>query len=476
MKPFCCTDFTEDKPREECGVFGIFTKGEDQTLAAESCYHGLFALQHRGQESCGIAVSNHGIITGHRGLGRVSDVFHTSLLKKLEGNIAISHVNDSKGAVQINNAQPLIIRYKKGRIAVAQNGNLTNIQQLSDDLAKTGALFQTNTNSEIIAHLIAKERLHSGNIETAVANIVPKLEGAYSLLVMSPNKLVAARDPHGFRPLVLGKLGHSDIIASESCALTAIGASFVRDILPGEVVVVTKDGVKTIVEGNAAKRRICIFEYIYYARPDSVVDGFSIHESRLRAGKRLAQQHPVDADMVIAVPDSGIDAAIGYARESGIPYGLGFVRNNYVGRTFIKPQQNRRRSSVDIKLNVLRESIQGKRIIMVDDSIVRGTTSANIIRMLKNAGAKEVHVRISSPTIHYPCFYGTDIPAKDKLVANRRSLSELRLDLGADSLGFLYVDSLNALIDANTKTYCDACFTGDYPIQVQETQTSSPNE
>lgn len=452
-------------PHDECGVFGVYSSTE--IPAASLCRDGLYALQHRGQESCGIAVSDMGVIEGRRGMGLVSEAFR-EVPDDLCGQIAISHVRYSTaGKSVLENAQPLIMRYLKGRFAVAHNGNLVNAEEIREELAQGGAMFHTTIDSEAIAHLIAHERMNAPNIEQAVIRTMKKLRGAYSLLVMSPTKLVAARDPLGFRPLVLGKLGDAWVVASETCALDTIGAQFVRDIEPGEVIRIDSRGVESFRDNCTGKRRICIFEYIYFARPDSVLDGVEAHASRVMAGRLLARQYPVEADVVIGVPDSGLDAALGLSFESGIPYEMGFVRNNYVGRTFIKPDQSERKKSVNIKLNALAQAVAGKRVIMVDDSIVRGTTSANIVYALKQAGAKEVHVRISSPTIHNPCYFGTDIPTREELTSNHHTVDELCKLIGADSLGFLKAESLGELIGeggAPEKTFCDACFTGDYPI------------
>lgn len=451
---------------EECGVFAIYGSEKIEN-PAEYAYLALYAMQHRGQQSCGIAVSNDGVIECEKGMGLVSEVFTEDKLNKLHGQNIIAHVlYSAQGSSNIQSAQPIVMRYGKGRLCVANNGSLVNADELRNLLAQNGAMFRSNSDAELIAQIVAKERMFCHSIEEAVKLTCENIKGAYSMVVMSPTKIVAARDPHGFRPLVLGKMPEgSYVVVSETCALNAIGAEFVRDIEPGEIVVIDCDGARTYYKPESCQRRICIFEYIYFARPDSVMDGVSIHGSRVNAGRLLARQHPVEADLVIGVPDSGLDAATGYARESGIPFGMGFVRNNYVGRTFIKPTQEQRASSVGIKLNVLAENIKGKRVVMVDDSIVRGTTCADIIRLLKNAGAKEVHVRICSPTIHYPCFYGTDIPTREELTSNRHSVDELCEIIGADSLGFLDRDSLGELIGACGKTYCDACFTGDYPVK-----------
>lgn len=451
---------------EECGVFALYGNGfvEDP---AEYAYLALYAMQHRGQQSCGIAVSNSGVIDCTKGMGLAADVFDEEKLAKLKGENVIAHALYSTAkASNIQGAQPFVMRYGKGRLALAHNGSLVNADELRSELSKTGAMFRSNSDAEIMAQLIAKERLFTHSVEEAVQIAVKKLRGAFSFVVMSPRKIVAVRDPFGFRPLTIGITKEGCyVVVSETCALNALGAEFVRDVNPGEIVVIDGDGMRTYYQEENCKRRICIFEYIYFARPDSVMDGVSIHGSRIQAGRLLARQHPVDADIVIGVPDSGLDAAIGYARESGIEYGMGFVRNNYVGRTFIKPTQEQRASSVGIKLNVLSETVKDKKVVMVDDSIVRGTTCADIVRLLKNAGAKEVHVRISSPTLHYPCLYGTDIPTREELTSNRHSVEELCEIIGADTLGFLNRETLGELIGTCEKTYCDACFTGDYPIK-----------
>ncbi|NLB35789.1 MAG: amidophosphoribosyltransferase [Clostridiales bacterium] len=450
------------KLHEECGVFGIF--GDDVMKPASAAYYGLFALQHRGQESCGIAVSDMGVLKCRKDMGLVGEVFSDKDLEALNGHMAIGHVRYSTmGGSCVENCQPFLVRHSKGRLAIAHNGNLTNAEELRGELALDGAMFQTTTDSEVIAHIIARERTRCGSMEQAVANTVKRLKGAFSMLVMSPRKLIAVRDSLGFRPLVLGRLGNSYIFASETCALDAIGAQRIRDIEPGEIVVISAEGINSIRDNCSGVRKICIFEYIYFARPDSVIDGIEVHASRIKAGRLLAQQYPANADIVIGVPDSGLDAALGFSRASGIEYSVGFTRNNYVGRTFIKPEQSQRRASVDIKLNVLTPNIRGKKVVMVDDSIVRGSTTVNIIKALKKAGAKEVHVRISSPTIHWPCYFGTDIPTREELTSNHNSVDRLCRLIGADSLAFLKVESLCELIDSKEKTFCDACFTGNYP-------------
>lgn len=450
-----------DELHEECGVFGVYNvDGED---VAGLVYYGLFALQHRGQESCGIAVSENRDIRYYKNMGLVNEVFTEENLDKLHGDIAIGHVRYSTAGSSVRaNAQPLVTKYVKGTLAIAHNGNLVNAVDLREELEKNGAIFQTTIDSEVIAYLVARERVTSKSVEEAVAKAMKFISGAYSLLVMSPRKLTCARDPYGFKPLCIGKKDHTYVVASETCALDAVGASFVRDVLPGEIITITENGIASNTMYCHKKPARCIFEYIYFARPDSMIDGVSVFNSRIMAGRILAQTHPVEADLVVGVPESGNDAAMGYALESGIPYGRAFVKNNYVGRTFIKPKQSMREQSVRIKLNVLKDVVKGKRIVMIDDSIVRGTTSGRIVKMLKDAGATEVHVRISSPPFKFPCYFGTDIPSCDQLIANQYTIEEIGEMLGADSLGYLDVTRLGEMVDGID--YCDACFTGDYPV------------
>lgn len=456
-----------DKIREECGVFGIYDL--DGGEVASSIYYGLFALQHRGQESCGIAVSDttgpKGKVLAYKDMGLVNEVFTPERIEQLHGNIGIGHVRYSTaGSSTRENAQPLVLNYVKGTLGIAHNGNLINANELREELEYTGAIFQTTIDSEVIAYHIARERLKCRTVEAAAARAMDKLKGAYSLIVMSPRKLIGARDPYGFKPLCIGKRDNAYILASETCALDAVGAEFVRDVLPGEIVTISKDEIASDTSRCNQKTARCIFEYIYFARPDSVFDGISVYSSRIMAGRLLAKRHPVEADLVVGVPESGNDAALGYSLETGIPYGKAFVKNNYVGRTFIKPKQNQRETSVRIKLNVLKEVVKDKRIIMIDDSIVRGTTSERIVGMLKAAGAKEVHVRISSPPFKYPCYFGTDIPSGDQLIATGHTIEEIRDMIGADSLGYLEVETLPELIE-NGMTFCDGCFTGNYPME-----------
>lgn len=462
-------DLAGDKLREECGVFGIYDfDGND---VASTIYYGLFALQHRGQESCGIAVSDtegpKGKVSVYKGMGLCNEVFQPEHLERLHGNLGVGHVRYSTaGSSTRENAQPLVLNYVKGTLAMAHNGNLVNAPELRRELEYTGAIFQTTIDSEVIAYHIARARIKSPTVEEAVSEAMKKLKGAYSLVIMSPRKLIGARDPYGFKPLCIGKRDNAYILASESCALETIGAHFVRDVDPGEVVTITAKGISSnrdMCFSDRSKEARCIFEYIYFARPDSVFDGVSVYQSRIQAGRFLAMDSPVDADLVVGVPESGNAAALGYSMESGIPYGTAFVKNAYVGRTFIKPKQSSRESAVRIKLNVLREAVCGKRVIMIDDSIVRGTTSDLIVHMLREAGAKEVHVRISAPPFLHPCYFGTDIPSEDQLIAHNRTVEEIRQILGADSLSYLRLERLSQM--AEGRPICTACFSGDYPIE-----------
>lgn len=459
---------------EECGVVGVYDYQGGEVAA--SIYYGLFALQHRGQESCGIAVGDtfgpKGKVLTKKGMGLVNDVFSADILEQLNGNIGVGHVRYSTAGASVReNAQPLVLNYVKGTLAIAHNGNLVNAVELRKDLERTGAIFQTTIDSEVIAYHIARERLHTRSAEEAVFQAMQKIQGAYALAVMSPRKLIGARDPLGLKPLCIGKKEHAYVIASETCALTAMGATFVRDVEPGEIVTITKDGITSNRALQQAHTARCIFEYIYFARPDSKIDGVSVYSARIQAGKALAKSYPVEADLVIGVPDSGLLAAKGYAEQSGIAYGIGFHKNSYVGRTFIKPKQSQRESSVKVKLNVLEEVVRGKRIVMVDDSIVRGTTCANIIKMLKAAGALEVHVRISSPPFRYPCYYGTDVPSNEQLIAYTHTKEELQKVIGADSLGYLKVEDLQSMV--GDLGICNACFTGTYPTQIPKKETLS---
>lgn len=458
--------------KEECGVFGIYDKsGQD---VAASIYYGLCSLQHRGQESCGIAVSDtngpQGNIAYHKNLGLVSEVFKEETLEKLHGNLGIGHVRYSTtGASVRENAQPLVLNYIKGTLALAHNGNLVNAEELKKELVYGGAVFHTTTDSEMIAYYIARERVHSKSVEEAVLRTARKLKGAYALVVTSPRKLIAVRDPFGLKPLCIGKREEAYVIASESCALSSVGAEFIRDVEPGEVVTITPEGIDSNKELQAEHAdkvgacAHCVFEYIYFARLDSVIDGIKVYDARIRAGEILAQTYPVEADLVTGVPESGITAARGYAKKSKIPFELAFYKNSYIGRTFIKPTQKERESSVKLKLNVLSSVVRGKRIVLVDDSIVRGTTMANLIRMLKQAGALEVHVRISAPPFLYPCYYGTDVPSNELLIASDHTEEEIRKLVGADSLGYLKIDGLQKMV--GDLGICKACFDSQYPCR-----------
>ncbi len=453
---------------EECGVFGAYDM--DGGDVAPSIYYGLFALQHRGQESCGIAVTDTNgqrKVLSQKGLGHVDDVFDREVLAKLQGNLGVGHVRYSTaGGTCVENAQPLVINYVKGTLAIAHNGNLVNAIELREELGQTGAIFQTTIDCVVSAYNVSRERLNTRKAEDAVKNAMKKIKGAYALVVSSPRKLIGARDPLGLKPLCIGRRDNTWFLSSESCAVAAVGAEFVRDVRPGEIVSITKDGLASDMEMaiEAGKQSRCIFEYIYFARTDSTLDGINVYHSRIVAGKTLAESYPVEADLVVGVPDSGLVAAKGYSERSGIPYGMAFHKNSYVGRTFIKPLQSERESSVKIKLSVIEEVVRGKRIVMVDDSIVRGTTCANIIKMLKKAGAREVHVRISSPPFLYPCYFGTDVPSNEQLIAHSHTTEEIRQMIGADSLGYMKIEKLSDMVDGIG--YCDACFTGNYPMEV----------
>ena len=453
-----------DSVHEECGVFGIYGAPGSDVVA--KTYTALYALQHRGQESCGIAVNNDGLIRYHRDVGLVPEVFDRESLEKLgTGNMAVGHVRYSTtGDHNRSNAQPLVVRHIKGPLVLAHNGNLTNAAELREELEMDGAIFHSTTDSEVISYIVTKHRIRTGSIEQALEVAMSKIRGAYSLVMMSASKLIGARDPHGFRTLCLGRLGDSYVFASETCALDSVGATLVRELDPGEIVKINHRGVRSIRTHCGGKGNMCVFEYVYFARPDSVIAGASVHKARLLAGKLLAEQHPVEADVVVGVPDSGLDAALGYARASGIPYGVGFIKNRYVGRTFIQPTQGERESAVRIKLNAIGDTIRGKRVVMVDDSIVRGTTGGRIINLLREAGAAEVHLRVSSPPFLHPCYFGTDIDSRDKLVANHKTVPEIAEMFGADSLGYLSVEGVSQIAAGANSGFCVGCFTGSYPV------------
>jgi amidophosphoribosyltransferase len=458
------SSYHDDKLHEECGIIGIYEKDNKNT--GKLTYVGLIALQHRGQESAGIAVNNDGIITCYKEMGLVSEVFDNQILNLLKGDMSIGHVRYSTtGESFVTNAQPLVVKYKNGTIALAHNGNLVNAQALRREMEDQGMIFTTSIDSEIIASLIAKN--YTTDIVEAISKTMDKIKGAYALTIMTNEKLIGVRDKHGMRPLVLGKLGEGFVLASETCALDTIGAQFVRDINPGEIVIIDESGIKSI-QTKVEEKAICIFEYIYFARPDSVIDGIGVYGARHRAGRMLAKEQPVEADAVICVPDSGTPAAIGYALESGIPYTVGLIKNRYIGRTFIQPTQKIREEGVSLKLNPLREEIEGKRIIMVDDSIVRGTTSKKIVQALRDAGAKEVHVRVSSPVILHSCYFGIDTPCKDELVGASTLIEKIKDKIGADSVGYLSHEGLIKSIGSCGKGYCTACFSGEYPMDITE--------
>lgn len=455
---------------EECGVFGVWAPSEaDVSLTA---YYGLYALQHRGQESAGIAVNDDGIFRYYRDLGLVNDVFTPAQLEKLgKGRMAVGHVRYStSGITNRINAQPIVVNHSKGRMALAHNGNLVNSYELRTELENEGCIFQSTTDTEVISYIITRERIRTGSLEEAVCRAMDKIRGAYSLVIMSPSKLIAVRDEHGFRPLCYGVTEDGQyVVASESCALDAVGAKLIRDIKPGEILIFDDNGIRSIEEhcGRTCPS-LCVFEYIYFARPDSVIDGCSVHEARVRAGAFLALEHPVQADVVIGVPDSGLDAAIGYSRQSGISYGVGLIKNKYIGRTFIAPTQKARENLVRIKLNPVAEVIRGKRVILIDDSIVRGTTSARIVKLIREAGAKEVHMRVSAPPFLNPCYYGTDIDSRENLIACHHTVEETAKIIGVDSLGYLSVRNALEIAKgaAGNQNFCAACFNGEYPTEI----------
>lgn len=456
---------SSDKPHEECGVFGIYRRSAEQDVVTTT-YYGLYALQHRGQESCGMAVNDDGVIIKRRDLGLVNEVFTPQVMAGIpRGNMCIGHVRYATTGTPVRaNAQPFVIRHIKGNMALAHNGNLTNSAELRREYELAGGIFHSTSDTEVIAYAITRERLTAPSIEAAVERAMDTLAGAYSLVVMSPRKLIAVRDPHGFHPLCIGKLGDSDIIASESCAITAAGGQFVRDVEPGEVVVFDENGCRSLRSHCSGKSGLCVFEYVYFARPDSVLDGASVHRARRNAGKLLAKEHPIEADVVIGVPDSGLDAALGYSQQSGIPYGIGLLKNKYIGRTFIQPDQKLRENTVRIKLNPISDTVAGKRVVLVDDSIVRGTTSRQIVQLLREAGAAEVHFLSSAPMFLYPCYFGTDIDSRDKLIAANHTIPEMEEMLGVDSLGFLSVEGVRQIAEGCKLEFCTGCFSGEYPV------------
>ncbi len=454
-----------DKLHEECGVFGIWS--DEAVSASQYIYYGLIALQHRGQESAGIVVCDTrgpiGNICAHKDMGLVSEVFHKETLERLRGNIGIGHVRYSTaGGSIVENAQPIFLNYAKGTLALAHNGNITNAEELRKELTDEGVFFSGNSDSEVIAYKIARERMNCGSIEEASSKVAARLKGGYALLIMSPQKLIGIRDPLGLKPLCIGRKDNTYFFSSESTALAAVDAEFVRDVLPGELVTITKDGITSCMALHSDQKAHCIFEYIYFARLDSVIDGISVYDARIRGGRALADRYPVEADVVTGVPESGLTAAVGYSEASGIPFKLAFAKNNYVGRTFIKPTQEERLSAVHAKLRVIESVVKGKRVVLIDDSIVRGTTIANLIMTMRKAGATEVHVRISSPPFLYPCYYGTDVPDNSQLIANEYSVEEICKKIGADSLGYMSLEDFHKM--TGDLPICSACFDNHYPI------------
>ena len=451
--------------KEECGVFGVWGVPH----AAEVTYYGLHSLQHRGQEGCGIvSVNDNGELHRVKGLGLVTEVFNSENLGSLHGNMAVGHVRYSThGGGGIENVQPFLFRHNSGDFALVHNGNVVNSAQLRKYLEDRGSLFQSTSDSEILAHLIKKEPVERNSPRIIpIMEALNMIEGAFAFMVMTNHRIYAMRDKYGLRPLSIGRIGDGYVLSSETCAFSVVGAEFVRDVEPGEIVTITKDGIrsdKSMCLPDSKKQARCVFEYIYFARPDSVFDGVSVYHSRIHAGRCLAIDSPVNADLVVGVPESGNAAALGYSMQSGIPYGTAFVKNSYVGRTFIKPKQSSRVSAVKVKLNVLKEAVAGKRVIMIDDSIVRGTTSHLIVKMLRDAGAKEVHVKVSAPPFLHPCYFGTDIPSEDQLIASGRTVEEIRQIIGADSLSYLKMERLPEL--AEGLPICTACFSGNYPLE-----------
>lgn len=457
--------FIEDKIHDECGVFGIF--GNDTTDIIDETYLALYALQHRGTLGAGIAINDNGNMSVVKGFGVVPEALPEKELSRLKkAKIALGHVRHTTASVANDRTsiQPLLMRYVNGQLSLALNGALTNYTELREHLHRGGAIFQSNSDIEVIAYIIAQERLETASIEEAVLNAMDKIKGAYSMVMMAPSRLIGVRDPRGFRPLCIGKLGENYIITSESCVFDSLGGEFVRDVEPGEMVVIDDEGVHSYKNNCGGKTSLCLFEFVYFARPDSVLDGMCVNIARQRAGVELAKEHPVEADMVCAVPDCGIDAAIGYSMQSGIQYGVGLVKNRFIGRA----HNNRKKHAqynLRIKLNAMKSNVQGKRIVLIDDSIVKGETSKHIVSMLKKAGAKEVHLRISSPPFKYPCYFGTDIDSTDNLIAAHKSIDEMCAEIGADSLGFLSIDGLHRIADECKIDFCDACFSGNYPIE-----------
>jgi amidophosphoribosyltransferase len=459
----------DDRLHEECGVFGIASPQGSNINPALDTFLGLFSLQHRGQESCGIAVNDSGVISCRKDLGLLMDVFDEKTLRSMPGNSAIGHVRYSTtGDSNVENAQPIAVSHIKGNLAIAHNGNLINAGTLRHEIEMQGGIFHSTGDSEIIAYLIVQERLHSSSIQEALQKTMHRIKGAYSLLAMSPRKMLAARDPNGFRPLSIGKLRGNYIFASETCAIDAVGGEFIRDVEPGEIVLIENGVLTSIDSGLEKKPSFCSFEFIYFSRPDSVINGASVELARRRMGRSLAREHAADADIVVAVPDSGLSAAAGFSEQSGLPNVSGLIKNRYIGRTFIQPSQGRRERDVRLKLNPLAANVRGKRIVLIDDSIVRGTTSARIVSALRSAGATEVHIRVSAPPFRYPCYFGTDVPDRDKLIAVGRSEKAVAEKLGANSLAYLSHETLSRILEDAGCPACTACFSGEYPLELPD--------
>lgn len=449
-----------DKFKEECGVFGIYSN--DELDASTLTYYGLYALQHRGQESAGIVTSDGNELYSYKEMGLVCDIFNEDNLSELKGNSAIGHVRYSTtGSSSAANAQPILSRFKLGSLAIAHNGNLVNADVIRELLEDCGCIFQTSIDTEVILNLIARGA--KKGIENAVFDAVQAIKGSFAIVILTEDKLIGVRDPNGIRPLCIGKLNNSYILCSESCALDAIGGEFVRDVLPGEIVIIDKDGLKSINPSEKTRCATCSFEYIYFARPDSIIDGINVYDARVKAGRILYHECPIEADIVVGVPDSGLAAAVGYSEASGIPFGIGFVKNRYVGRTFITPSQELRERAVSVKLNPLKVNVEGKRVVLIDDSIVRGTTSRRLVELLRKCGAKEVHFRVSSPVVKYPCYFGIDTPYRKELIGANSSIEQIREEIGSDSLGYISMDGLLQSF-GNKHDFCLGCFSGVYPV------------
>ncbi|MFO7637040.1 MAG: amidophosphoribosyltransferase [Clostridia bacterium] len=456
------------KPRDACGVFGIYTN-EVSPATAKTVYYALYALQHRGQESAGIAIKNGDTVICHKDMGLVPEVFNNLILSQLSGNIAIGHVRYSTtGGSDISNAQPMVLRYKNGNMALAHNGNLVNAAAMRLELEAQGCIFQSTNDTEVIANLISRYRVTSTDIVDTLQKVICDIEGSYALVLITPKRLIGIRDPYGIRPLCIGRSENAFFLASESCAFDAVDATFIRDVEPGEIVLIGENGIESVMPEKKEKSHLCIFEHVYFARPDSIIDGAGVSKTRIQSGVQLAKEYPSEADVVVGVPDGGMDAALGYSRESGIPFGYGLIRNKYTGRTFIQPEQTLRDIGVRTKFNCIRSEIEGKRVVLVDDSIVRGTTTKQIVQMLRDAGAREVHMRISSPPYKYPCYFGIDTSTKKQLVASKNSVAAICRLIGADTLGYLSLEGLLSSPEHSRSEFCISCFTGKYPIDIHE--------